>query len=50
VNEIATSAKPFIDQIPKKDRQAIQDLECVFNAKVKISWTNEGWHYEVKFL
>lgn len=49
VKPIATSSKPFIEQIPAKDRQNIRDLECVFDAKVTITWTNEGWRYEVKF-
>jgi hypothetical protein len=46
VNEIASSAQPFIDQIPKRDRTAIEQLE-ERGRKVVIRWTSEGWRYEV---
>ena len=50
MKQIATSAKPFMEQIPARDRQIIRDLECVFDMKVTIHWTNEGWRYDVAEL
>jgi hypothetical protein len=46
MNEIATSARPFIEQIPKKDRAAVEFLR-ERGGEVLIRWTNEDWRYDV---
>ena len=45
--KIATSNRPFIEQIPAPDRARIKELESIWGIKTIIHWTTQGWRYEV---
>ena len=44
---IPTSAKPFIEQLPKKDLKVVRDLEKR-GYVVTIHWTSTGWSFTVR--
>ena len=46
MNELAPASTPFIDQVPRRDRRAIEQLE-ERGYQVVIRWTESGWRYEV---
>jgi hypothetical protein len=39
--------QPFITVIPAKDRAAIKHL-ALYDIKVSIRWTSDGWRYDVE--
>jgi hypothetical protein len=49
MNEIANSSKPFIDQIPKRDRKYLKHLKAVYDIDADILWTSKGWRYRMHF-
>ena len=45
---VRNSTRPFLDQIPKRDRKTLLYLKSIYDITFTIRWTDQGWRYDLE--